>query len=1402
MITARKAAMLLTVLSVLFIIAPSTAAAADPDVGNFTEINNFTDRSIGGAEGPPDPNINKTFIQYNESEGTVIFRVELNNSWTPNQQTAVFIDEDENRETGVNSDTISDSQFYENLDAMGADYRILAGEAEDTNYTAAWNDDGGGEWDGSTAATDGADTNISVNKNNITLQVNESVVDGDGDGIFNFKFAHIDSGGKYVWAPDPGNNDNESTTYDLDNKEIVTETSVETMVEFEEGANNPINGPLAINITLSEGGTQIDSDTLEFSSPNETDSVEFGVSADEFDGEQGDQVSVNIDENSVDNPGDYELNETSNGSLNPSEGQTTTSAFKIEDATTKSANLTNATGIVETNYPVIQSFVTVDSKNGSDGSLNNTANYTIDDGEFIDSSGDTEPVEFVQDRDQPTPTDIVFVIDRTNDMGNEIEKIRDELKNMNNSLSNSREDIRYGLVTFADSEIEVSEPFTRDIDKINNTLDTLGTNDNVVSQYNYEALDKGLNELNYRPEAQQVVINAIDDGVDIRDQTPAQSEIQTQIETRGINYIAISPGDQETANLSTAVNGQQYDIKNTGDAMSNITKSLNQTYILSYTTDDKTLSDTRTVEIEADHSLSGENSSTGTTTYTTPDEFVGVWGVDSSTFPTINTFATIDTEETAINQGALATNDFRAFRNTDTGGLAAQEINTVEYVQDTDDTPTEIVFVVDQTTGQEAAATTIEDEVQSIEQTLESNGRTVEFGLFSYKDNILSERQPLTTSGADVSDAAGELKFKSLSDPDRYSYDALNKSIEDTEFDQSAQKMIIHITDAPADIPDSTATSDDLYETNQSDLERKFKRQGIKYAAISPDAADSNSMTQLAENTNGEWYGSDFDAALDEIETELTETYIIEYESDATVDTAPDRDVRITAGFREPDITGVGTDTGVYYLDNKPTVTLSANKTTLTPGDSARVNVTVDPRGISDLETAEANISFDPTEYDVSPDSIENGTLIGEADNSSRVSNATGYVFLNQTNTTAAGTTNESGRLGSFILEANTTALATSELQFNNATVGNVSDPDLRGVELAREQPVFETDLDVETDDIQRESSVAPGDTFTVNVTVEDNGHKFVGIGHVLEYNQSVLNATAVNGDGVSVDAGRQSVPEGHVLTADGSGTSRFAEKSSSGAIAYDEYRFTTPITGIAENGTLYNVTFEVTADSDLSGTINTTIEQRINDITTAERPADVTANLSESEVAIEGEMVAVQGEFEINGLHEGAPLRMTVSATSPGSVQNISLRNSSGATVVSASCDVESEGCEKSLEYTPTNSDSLDSDGDVYRAGGENITIVANTTDGETATQNKSAEIAVRGDVDRRGAFVFGRNLVEVGDALAILGDDSYRSETDTLPWNETDTATDPGVRAKRDLNNDGTIDADDVNIVIEELP
>jgi von Willebrand factor type A domain. len=197
---------------------------------------------------------------------------------------------------------------------------------------------------------------------------------------------------------------------------------------------------------------------------------------------------------------------------------------------------------------VIQSFVTVDTKNGSDGYLNNTENYTISNGDFIESSGDTEPVEFVQDREESTPTDIVFVIDRTNNMGDEIAKIRAELKSMNTTLSSSRGDVRYGLVTFANSEVAVSEPFTRNISTINNTLDELGTEDNIVSKYNYEALDLGLNELDYRPEAQQVVINAIDDGVDTREKTPPQSQIQTQIEDRGINYIAISPGDKERQN--------------------------------------------------------------------------------------------------------------------------------------------------------------------------------------------------------------------------------------------------------------------------------------------------------------------------------------------------------------------------------------------------------------------------------------------------------------------------------------------------------------------------------------------------------------------------------------------------------------------------------------------------------------------------------------------------------------------------------------------------------------------------------------------------------------------------------------------------------------------------------------
>ena len=1391
MITARKAAVLLTALGVLLIIAPSTAAAADPDLGNFTEVNNFTDRPIDGNGDdriPPDPNISRTFIQYNETEETVIFRVELNDSWTPDQSTSIFIDADQDDTTGLTPSDRPFNDFYNNLDDIGADYVITAGEfGQIENATGTWDsdaNDGQGSWVEDT----GTDTNVTINNknNNVTLQVDRNNI--DDPSIFDVKFAHVVDDGSgdfsYVWGPDPDNSeDDESVSYNLNTNQIETQTSVETVVELEEGANGLVGGPLKIDITLSEDKNEIDSDTLDLSPGDDTDSVEFDVTADGFDGDQNDEVSATIDIGSVGNAADYELNKTSDGGISLSEGDTATRAFKIEDATVESANLTNATGIVETNYPVIQSFVTVDTKNGSDGYLNDTENYTINDGEFIESSGDTEPVEFVQDRDQSTPTDIVFVIDRTNDMDEEIGEIRAKLKSMNTSLTTSRGDLRYGLVTFADSEIEVSEPFTRDISKINNTLDTLGTNDNVVSKYNYEALDKGLNELDYRPEAQQVVINVIDADVDTREQTPAQSDIQTQIENRGINYIAISPGDQRTAELSTAVNGQQYNITNTENAMGEITDSLNQTYILSYTTDDETLSDKRTVEIEADHSLPGEKSSTGTTTYTTPEEFVDVWGVDSSTFPTINTFATIDTEETAIGEGALATNDFRAFRST-SSGLTAQEINTVEYVQDTDDTPTQIVFVVDQTTGQEAAATTIEEEVGSIQDNLESNGRTVEFGLFSYKENIIAERQPLTTSGTAVSDAAGDLKFKPLDNPDRYSYDALNKSIEDTEFDQSAQKMVIHVTDAPADIS-SRDTSKDLYRAQQSDLERKFKKQGIKYAAISPDADDSNSVKQLAENTNGEWYGSDFDAALGEIETELTETYIVEYESDATLNTEPDRDVRITAGFREPDITGVGTDTGEYYLDNNPTVTLSANETILAPGESARVNVTVDPRGITNLTTAEANISFGPTEYDVSEDSIENGTLIGDnPSNRSSVSNSAGNVFLNQTNTTVDGTTNESGRLGSFVVEADGTALATSQLQFNNATVGDMATPDTEGLTLTREQPSFETDLDVGTDGVQREAAVGPGDSFTVNVTVEDNGHVFEDIGHTLSYDQTVLNATSINGENVAV--GDSDTGSTRFLKANSYGFS-FYDKNS-GEIAYREFADG----GTADNGTFYNVTFEVVADSDLSGTINTDITQSVESIETEYRPDEVKTNTTESTVTIEGEMIDVQGELETYGLSVDAPLRMSVTATSPGTVQNVSLRDADGQTVAFASCDVESDGCEETLEFIPDTTNATDG---AVAYDTANLTIAANTTDGDIDTTKKEVQIALKGDVTRTTPGV------NPGDALAILDAEYYNEEVDDLPWNEDGDPTDPAARPRRDLNNDGKINATEVRIIIDEL-
>ena len=276
--------------------------------------------------------------------------------------------------------------------------------------------------------------------------------------------------------------------------------------------------------------------------------------------------------------------------------------------------------------------------------------------------------------------------------------------------------------------------------------------------------------------------------------------------------------------------------------------------------------------------------------------FVDIQSVDPTEYPTISVYATVNASEG--DAGSLTNGDFRVFEN---GSEAT--ISTAEF---TEGTQADVVFVFDDSGSMGGEINSMQSNARSLAQNIEDAGIDARYGLVSFKDGNQID-QSLTGDVDAFKSAVDDLNAYGGGDYPEDSLDAIDTGLS-LDFRDGAQKVVVHITDA--DSHSAGRTSNTI-----GDLEETIRTEGVAYYTSSP--SDVKTKT-LADRVGGIWtdiYDSDFDAFLNDIQSELTSRYRIAYETPQTADGTPRRiDL-----FADTSSKGLGNDTEGYIAPSNGT---------------------------------------------------------------------------------------------------------------------------------------------------------------------------------------------------------------------------------------------------------------------------------------------------------------------------------------------------------------------------------------------------------------------------------------------------------------------------------------------------
>lgn len=246
-------------------------------------------------------------------------------------------------------------------------------------------------------------------------------------------------------------------------------------------------------------------------------------------------------------------------------------------------------------YPEVTAHVNVESADGAIDEIHREHFRVTEDG---------DPREVVSFDYLSDALDLAFVFDDTGSMGPEIDGAKAGVTDLTDEIDETGVDARYALVSFKD-DVEVDQRFTKRAQSLKSSVDVLQASAGGDGpEANFDAIERAL-ELDWRPNAQQVIVDITDapshyrgDGSGYSDYT--FGEVAEDIREANVTFISIGPDREnkqsslkslagEVGGLWTDINDMRSGIFSSGSGSENFQKVLDRitslvasTYILTH----------------------------------------------------------------------------------------------------------------------------------------------------------------------------------------------------------------------------------------------------------------------------------------------------------------------------------------------------------------------------------------------------------------------------------------------------------------------------------------------------------------------------------------------------------------------------------------------------------------------------------------------------------------------------------------------------------------------------------------------------------------------------------------------------------------------------------------------------
>ncbi|MFB6296649.1 MAG: PKD domain-containing protein [Halobacteriales archaeon] len=278
----------------------------------------------------------------------------------------------------------------------------------------------------------------------------------------------------------------------------------------------------------------------------------------------------------------------------------------------------DVTAVDTTNYPEIQVQVQIKTSAAETG-LDRSAFTVREDGTT------RSPLTCFQKLDEGGggKVDIAYVFDDSHSMSGEIDALEDEAESLAQTIEDRGLDGRYAMVTFYDTEdqpfddgddqVEIDERFTSDPSKLQDVFSDGGT-----QEPNLDAIYLAATGLDWRDDAQKVIINACDES-NSNTNVLAKSTVETKLQDEDMTVHGIvNPDDANirSRDLPAKTGGTLIDITETTDFASTLNDLIEEIaegqYKLCYETPLLCTGATRDVSVCVDDPDAGSIGASGT----------------------------------------------------------------------------------------------------------------------------------------------------------------------------------------------------------------------------------------------------------------------------------------------------------------------------------------------------------------------------------------------------------------------------------------------------------------------------------------------------------------------------------------------------------------------------------------------------------------------------------------------------------------------------------------------------------------------------------------------------------------------------------------------------------------------